>query len=175
MHQRSTNQMASPNAGALLSARRAIPRSSGAEDGQALVELAFALPILLALVFGIVQFALALNSANDETHLANEVARYATVNENPGCATEPCSTGLAAWGKSQADSAVLNGQTLCIKFPENPATGTSKQIGDPVEVVVKGTISWFPVLNLEATSTAIAGKAVMRLEAAPSTYGPECA
>jgi hypothetical protein len=145
------------------------------EDGQALVELAFVLPLLLALVFGIVQFALALNSANDETHLANEVARYATVNENPGCAAEPCSTGLAAWGKNQADSAALNGQTLCIKFPENPATKTSRQIGDPVEVVLKGTISWFPVLNLEATSTNVAGKAVMRLEAAPTTYGPECA
>jgi hypothetical protein len=145
------------------------------EDGQALVELAIVLPILLALVFGIVQFALALNSANDETHLANEVARYATVNENPGCAAEPCSTGLAAWGKSQADSTALNAQTFCIKFPENPATKTSRQIGDPVEVVVQGTISWFPVLKLEATSTNVSGKAVMRLEAAPTTYGPECA
>jgi Flp pilus assembly protein TadG len=145
------------------------------EDGQALVELAIVLPLLLALVFGIVQFALALNSANDETHLANEVARYATVDENPGCAAEPCATGLAAWGKSQADSAALNGQTLCIRFPENPATKTTKQIGDPVEVVVKGAISWFPVLKLKATSTNIAGKAVMRLEAAPTTYGPECA
>jgi len=133
------------------------------------------LPILLLLVFGIVQFALALNSANDETHLANEVARYATVNEDPGCATTPCSAGLAAWGKKQADSSVLKEQSLCIRFPENPATKTSKQVGDPVEVVVTGKVSWLPVLNLEAAKTSIAGKAIMRLEAAPTTYEAECA
>jgi len=161
--------------GSLPSAKPADRFACAREDGQALVELAIILPLLLALVFGIVQFALALNSANDETHLANEVARYATVNENPGCAAEPCSAGLAAWGKGQADSTALNGQTLCINFPENPATKTSRQIGDPVEVIVKGKISWFPVLKLEATETNIAGKAVMRLEAAPTRYGQECA
>jgi Flp pilus assembly protein TadG len=146
-------------------------RPLAAEDGQALVELALVLPVLLMLVFGIAQFGLALNSANDETHLANEVARYATVNENPG-GTEKT---LTAWGKSQADSKALSGQTVCIKFPVDAATGTSRQIGDPVEVIVKGTISWLPVLKLGTPSSTIEGKAVMRLEAPPTTYREECA
>lgn len=132
-------------------------------DGQALVEFALVLPMLLMLVFGIAQFGLALNSANDETHLANEVARYATVNENPGG-----STTLTAWGKSQADSKALSGQTVCITFPKG------KQVGDPVEVIVKGTISWLHVLGLATPSSKIEGKAVMRLEV-PSTAGDECA
>lgn len=137
-----------------------------------MVELAVVLPLLLLLVFGIVRFGLALNSANDETHLANEVARYAAVNENPGCAKEPCTGGLAAWGKSQADSSALKGQSLCIRFLKDSSTGTTKEIGDPVEVILKGKIQWLPVFK---TGPEITRKAVMRLEAAPTHYGEECA
>jgi Flp pilus assembly protein TadG len=139
------------------------------EDGQAVVELALVLPLLLLILFGIAQFGLALNAASDETHLANEVARYAVVNEDPS------KEALAAWGKSQADSSALSGQTVCITFPTNGVTGTSKQIGDPVEVVVKGTMSWLPIIKLKAASTVVEGKARMRLETAPTSYGKECA
>jgi hypothetical protein len=140
-----------------------------ADHGQALVELALVLPVLLMLVFGIVQFALALNSANDETHLANEVARYAAVNERP---TE---LSLAAWGLAQASSKELSGEKVCIAFPENQATKTTRHIGDPVEVVVSGSIKWLPVLKIKAASTSVSGKAIMRLEAPPTAYGAECA
>jgi len=133
-----------------------------------MVELAFVLPILLLLVFGIIRFGLALNSANDETHLANEVARYATVNENPGSPG-----GLAAWGKNQADSKTLRKEgKVCINFPENPATKTKKQLGDPVEVVVKQPFNWLPII-VKPGST-ISRKAVMRLEAVPTTYVEGC-
>jgi hypothetical protein len=145
-----------------------VSRRAADERGQALVELALVLPVLLMLVFGIVQFALALNSANDETHLANEVARYAAVNERP---TE---LSLAAWGLAQASSKELSGEKVCITFPENKATKTTRQIGDPVEVVVSGSIKWLPVLKIEAASTSVNGKAVMRLEAPPTAYGAEC-
>jgi hypothetical protein len=167
-----TNPMPHPptRAGSLQSLRRR-RRAWAREDGQALVELAFVLPILLLLVFGIVRFGLALNSANDETHLANEVARYATVNENPSCAE--CKTGLAAWGKGQGDSAALREKgKVCIKFPEDPATKTSGQLGDPVEVVIERPFNWLPVLK---AGPSIVRKAVMRLEAVPTHYGKECA
>lgn len=134
------------------------------ERGAALVEFALILPILLLLVFGIIQFGLALNSANDETHLANEVARYATVNENPS------GKSLQEWAKSQADSKALSSQTVCISFPN----GTSN-IGDPVEVKVSGNIQWLPVLKLKTTKTTIEGKADMRLEAPPTAYKAGCA
>jgi Flp pilus assembly protein TadG len=134
------------------------------EDGQTAAELALLLPILLLLVFGIVQFGLALNSANDETHLANEVARYAAVNEDPS------PEALQKWAKSQADSKALSGQLVCISFPK----GTSN-VGDPVEVKVTGTMKWLPVLKLAAASTVVEGKADMRLEAAPTNYKAGCA
>jgi Flp pilus assembly protein TadG len=134
------------------------------ENGQAAVELALLLPILLLLVFGIVQFGLALNSANDETHLANEVARYAAVNEDPSPET------LQKWAKGQADSKALSGQLVCISFPR----GTSN-VGDPVEVKVTGTMKWLPILKLKAASTVVEGKADMRLETPPTNYKAGCA
>src|SRR5437762_882401 len=50
------------------------------QRGQALVETAIAVPLLLVLVLGIVDLGKAFNYSNDLTHLANEAARYATVN-----------------------------------------------------------------------------------------------
>jgi hypothetical protein len=134
-----------------------------AEDGQALVEFALILPILLLVLFGIIQFGLALNSANDQTHLANEVARYAIVNENPGPGT------LQEWAKSQAESNVLsNGAKVCIEFPNGA------EVGSPVKVEVRSTINWLPVLGLKATETQMTGTAYMRLEAGPSNYTAGC-
>lgn len=138
-----------------------------------MVELALVLPFLLLLVFMIARGALALNFVNDDTHLANEVARYAAVNENPGCTATPCSSGLAVWGKSQAESGALkNSGKICIKFLENPATKTKGQIGDPVEVLLEQQIELLPVIDVKE---AVTRKAVMRLEATPTTYGEECA
>jgi Flp pilus assembly protein TadG len=133
------------------------------DRGGALLEFALVLPILLAVVFGIAQFGFAFNSANDETHIANEIARYATVNENPS------SKSLQEWGISQADSNALSGQTVCISFPNG-----THNIGDPVLVTVSGTINWFPILHLKASSTTVTGTAYMRLETAPSNYGAGC-
>jgi hypothetical protein len=176
----------SPNALAAASGAtvaRRFRRACADARGQALVEFALVLPVLILLVFGITQFALALNSANDETHLANEVARFAAVNEDPGGGTET----LARWGKQQllgqhTTKPTLSNQTVCISFPENKTTKTKEQIGDPVEVVVKGEKEWLPMLTKSRKwfpwskigSITVEGKAVMRLEAAPTVYGKEC-
>jgi Flp pilus assembly protein TadG len=58
------------------------------ESGQAMVEFALILPILLLLVLGIVDFGTALGYHNDETHLSNEAARYASVNSCSGCGAQ---------------------------------------------------------------------------------------
>ena len=58
-------------------------RSAADERGVALVEFALVLPLILLLLFGMIDFGKAFNYWNDETHLANEAARYAVVNRNP--------------------------------------------------------------------------------------------
>jgi Flp pilus assembly protein TadG len=150
------------------SRRFAAMRAARADErGAALVEFALVLPVLLLVLFGIIQFGLALNSANDQTHLANEVARYATVNENPGEAEK---ASLQAWAKKQADqNARNNGVVICISFPNG------SEIGAPVKVEVTSIVKWLPVLKLSKVgSTSVTGTAYMRLEAPPTTYGTGC-
>jgi Flp pilus assembly protein TadG len=136
------------------------------EGGQALVEVALVLPILLLFIVGVATLALAENSHNDETHLANEIARYASVNENPS-KTE----ALQTWAKNQADNKALRERgKVCITFPK----GTSN-VGDPVQVTLTYVVNWLPVLKLKVASSTVEGKAVMRLEAPPSNYSAGCA
>jgi hypothetical protein len=137
------------------------------QDGQALVEFAFVLPIMLALVFGIVEFALALNKQGDATHIASEVARFAAVNENPG---EGEGKTLARWGIAQFhNEALQNGKAsrLCISFPNG------NEAGQPVKVEITSTVIWLPIPKLEA-STNLVGSAVMRLETPATHYAAEC-
>ena len=53
----------------------------------ALTEFALILPLLMVLFLGILDFGKAFNYWIDQTHLANEGARWAAVNKNPGGAT----------------------------------------------------------------------------------------
>jgi Flp pilus assembly protein TadG len=145
-----------------------------AEDGSALVEFALALPVLVLVLMGVLWMGRALNYSVDETHLANEAARFAAVNVNPG----PAST-LQASVRGQADSNELrNGGTsdvpgasqMCIDFPNG-----SSNVGDPVRVTMKVDFNWLPILGLPVTKTTINGSAVMRLEAPPTNYSAGCA
>ena len=138
-----------------------------------MVEFALVAVLLLLLIFAITQFGLAMNTSNDETHLANEVARYATVNYNPSTGGQ----SLSAWAKAQGDTNMISGGgQICISFP----SGTSN-IGDPVQVVVSSTMNWQPLYGLSQlvggalpASSTISGSAVMRLEAQPSVYSAGC-
>src|SRR5207247_6753449 len=105
------------------------------ESGQALVEFALVIPLLLLVLFAVLDFAKAFNYWIDETHLANEAARWAVVNNNPGSGT------LQQWTLSQADTGELrNGGTaavptqeqVCIRFPSNSQRGNRGQVGDTV-------------------------------------------
>jgi Flp pilus assembly pilin Flp len=141
------------------------------ERGVALVEFALVLPLVLVLLLGMIDVGKAVNYWNDETHLANEAARYAAVNKSP-------LTGATINDavRDQADSAELrNGGTgsvsspgvqICIWFPENSnaADDPSRDhaIGDPVQVIVHAQYNWLAYLvgkglpvhsDLTATST----------------------
>jgi hypothetical protein len=146
------------------------------QSGQALTEFVLVAPIVLALLFGIAEFGLALNATNDETHIANEVARYAAVNQNPGAESGGRSS-LQAWGKQQADESGEKSGTLCIRFPTGRAT-----VGEPVEVEFTSTKAWGEILwkplrgnPVQFATTRLVGKAIMRLEAPPTTFEAGCA
>jgi hypothetical protein len=150
--------------------RRLQSRKVCGESGQALVEFALVLPLLLLLLFGLVDFGKAFNYWIDETHLANEGARWAAVNKNPG------GSSLQAYIQSQGDSPELrNGGTSWVPSPASVyicfPSGTSN-VGDPVRVIVSAGYNWMPFLGnrLNATNVTITGTATMRLEAAPTNF-----
>lgn len=147
----------------------------GDQRGVAMVEFALILPLLLAVVVGIVSFGRAMNYDEQATHLANEAARYAAVGQVP-----PGATGtLGAWVRSQADTPELrNGGTtslpaapsVCLSYPNGTAN-----LGDPVQVSMSFTFYWLPILNAGPSST-ITRTATMRIEQAPtgSFYSAGC-
>ena len=156
--------------------RRIVNRNPRDESGAALVEFALVLPLLLLLLFGLLDFGKAFNYWIDETHLANEGARWAVVNKNPAS-----SGTLQDYIRQQANTTELrNGGTaslpnpirICIDFPN----GTSN-VGDPVRVAVTATYHWLGFIASETslTQTSITGSATMRLEAKPTNYAAGCA
>jgi Flp pilus assembly protein TadG len=152
-------------------------RRSQNERGAALVEFALVLPLLLVLLLGMLEFGKAFNYWIDTTHLANEGARWAVVNYNPGTGT------LQDYVREQANTLELrDGGTssipagdeaeVCISFPSGTAN-----VGDPVLVTVTATYHWLPFIGerISSAQVTITGSATMRLEAQPTNYGEGCA
>jgi Flp pilus assembly pilin Flp len=142
------------------------------ESGVAITEFALVLPLLLIVLLGVLDFGTAFSSWIDQTHLANEGARWAVVNKNPGS-----SGTLQDYIRSQADSDQLrNGGTASLPDPMQVTicfpNGTSN-VGDPVEVRTSIEYNWLPFLGdrLSIGTTTIETTARMRLEALPTNYG----
>ena len=146
-------------------------RSRTREAGTAVVEFALIVPLLLLVVFGILDGARALNYVNDATHLAATGARFAVVNKNPG---EADGMTLSEWIKSEAATGEFqDNATVCIDLLG------ADQPGDPVMVTVEVGFDWLPFLgnywdlNLK---DSLEGSAVMRLEQTPTAFSDgECA
>jgi Flp pilus assembly protein TadG len=147
----------------------------GSEDGAALVEFALVLPVLVLLLFSMLDFGKAFNYWIDETHLANEGARWAAVNKNPG------GSSLQQYIQSQATTPELrNGGTasvpnpaeVCISFPNGTAN-----VGDPVRVSVSVNYNWLPFIGNQTgvAQASLTASSTMRLEALPSNYSAGCA
>lgn len=149
------------------------------EDGAVLVEFALVLPLLVLLLFGFLQFGIAMNAKIDSTHLTAEGARYIAVNQNPGASESPA-TSLQNYIRGRADTNELKLATVCVEYPVNPETSTSGQVGDPVRVTMAHPYSIFPFVNaknvrfLGFTSVAVTSEATMRLEAVPSKITAGC-
>jgi Flp pilus assembly protein TadG len=158
-------------------------RGHGAADerGVALIEFVLVLPLVLLILFAMIDFGKAFNYWNDETHLANEAARYAVVNKNPlgGGAS------LEASVKNDADTGELkNGCNGCsIKHPGitvqfcfvNGTTPAATAAGQPLRATVSANYHWLAYLvgqGLPLTS-GLTGSATMRIEQPYDTAHPD--
>jgi hypothetical protein len=167
------------------SLRRALRRCRD-ERGVALTEMALVLPLLLLLILGMIDFGKAINYWIDNTHLANEGARLAVVNSNPGGTTrlqdylvgQTVSAeqrgGLAGGVQGTQRTAHHANVYICYY---NGTTGTrissgTPAVGDTVEIIVQYSYDWLRGFPFPGNpTTVIGGKAAMRLEAVPSFTG----
>jgi hypothetical protein len=128
-------------------------------------------------------FGRAMNYKNAATQLANEGARFLTVNRDPVSGAAPTCGALKSYLETQADTPeladMLQNGTLTIGFP----AGTTN-VGDPVEVTVDVTFAWLPYTRAHklplvpdfvvAPTIGIKGLATMRLEQQPGFGAGAC-
>jgi Flp pilus assembly protein TadG len=152
------------------------------ERGAAMVEFGLVVSVLMLIVVGILFFGRFLNYSIDETHLANEAARWAAVNVNPGSTSGRSCSSLQSCVQVQANSTELRsgstdvtntagnspqGAQVCVTFPN----GTTN-IGDPVQVTVTANFHFLPVLGVPTIH--VPESATLRLEAVPTNYTAGC-
>lgn len=147
------------------------------QDGQALVELALVIPLLLILLFGIVDFGMALNQYNDTTNLANLGARAAAVasstSTDPTCVNgTTTSSSLTSYLQCEGalDSVALGSVTVC----PSDTSGSDWGTGDTIQVKVEDTFNWFQIMfggvghlggSVPSATSTISSTATMREEA----------
>lgn len=130
------------------------------ERGQALVEFALVLPLLLLVVLGIADFGRALGYKDDMTHLANAAARYAAVNSSPNGQLGTYITGTAPSG--------LQPLITQVTFNFDAGLNPNHCIGNPVTVTVRASYPWLHFLSAKhaapSLSSTMTSTSTMRLE-----------
>lgn len=137
------------------------------ERGQALVEFALVLPILLALIIGILDFGRALDYYNQVTQLAGQGARAAAVNRMPDGTAITSGSALQAQlvNTYTAQPELKKGITVCIS--QLPTA-----VGAPVTVKVSYKFNFIPFLGtrLGLSSINLTSTETERAEAVPPSY-----
>ena len=125
------------------------------QRGQALVEFALVLPILLLLVIGIFDFGQALNYYNQESQLVGQGARAAAVNRCPdGTAiggTGGCTSIQQQISETYANGA-LNKNPICITLPNGAAAGQPVTVSTTYPFKLLGFIGG-ATINITASQT----------------------
>jgi Flp pilus assembly protein TadG len=137
-------------------------------QGQALVEFALVLPLVLLLALGMLDLGTAINDRNNMTQMADVAARYAAIGSCGASCTsiynqvvlDADNAGLTNGGGATGPHGPLK---ICFSFPNS----TSNE-GDPVQVTVSTNYVWLPYLHL--ASIQIQTTATMRLEASYSSF-----
>lgn len=110
------------------------------ERGQELIEFAFASVIFFVMIFGILEFGLAIWNYNLVSDLAQEGARYAIVHGQKSATVDAFATGPASEGSI---SAYVNSRALSLTVTTTTPLGAPSGMvrGDVVEVQVVHNLS----------------------------------
>lgn len=142
-------------------APRRLPRLRGRfaalrrdQRGQALVEFALVVPILLLLVIGIFDFGQALNYYNQESQLVGQGARAAAVNRCPDgtSITTPPGTCIQTQLAGTYANGALNGNPVCISLPNGAGAGNPVTVSTSYPFKLLGFIGG-ATINIRASQT----------------------
>jgi Flp pilus assembly protein TadG len=142
-------------------ARRALGAKLVREQGQAVVEFALVLPVLALLLFGMIDFARALNYYNTLTQLAGQGARAAAVYGNPDGGPVTASSIQCQLIRSYTTSAELK-SGISVNVSAVPA-----QVGDPVQLTASYTFNFIPLVK--SATLSLTATSAHRAEVFPST------
>ena len=132
------------------------------QDGQAMTEFAIVLPVLLLILFGIIQFGIVFNNYIDVTSSARQGARTGAVSRSAGCSGEQTDITQAAQnaGTSLDTSNMTvtsNISALCT------ANGGNVPQGGQLTVTVSYPYS-ISLLGLVVSSGSLSSSSTMRIE-----------
>jgi len=145
----------------------------------ALIEFALVLPFLLLIIFGMVDLGKAVSYWNDETHLANQAARYAAVNACAACDTASPHQTINAYIPTQAETAELrdrlasppvgSGDGVFFRFTGSSTIGSKNHCtGQAVKVTVRYTYS-LPFLGKVPIFGSMLGLSSIHISASSTT------
>jgi Flp pilus assembly protein TadG len=139
------------------------------ERGTALVEFALVAPVLFLLIFGVLDFSLALNSYNQASQLVGLGARAAAVNRNPD-GTQVSGTSIQTQLAQQYAQGGLKNNPVCITLPNGAGAG------QPVKVTSTYQFRVLPLLSaiVGSPTVSITASQTMRQEI-NGTYSTGCA
>lgn len=149
--------------------RNWIRRTRVGDKGQALVELAFVIPLVLLFLFGIIDFGLALNQQNSETNIANIAVREAAIVTSTSF-TATCNGNSEAninlWAQCEAASQGTPTPTVCVADVNGASPSATYSTGDPIKVEVTSSFSWLHLITgqVSGLSSTIGANATMRYE-----------
>jgi hypothetical protein len=148
---------------------RACLRAATCERGQATLEFALVLPVVVLVLFGITLFGLALNDWIDETQLASQAARFAAVNNEHGTGAEFNEASFLKWVTEQGDSKEF------AKGAKAELCSPSSQLGDYVKVRLTYNYTWLGLANFfgNEAQTPLTSTATMRIEVPPKNPYPK--
>jgi Flp pilus assembly protein TadG len=137
------------------------------ERGQATVEFAIVLPVLLLLVLGMLDFGRAVNYYNTLTELSAEGARSAAVNRNPD-GTAVSGLSIQNQVKCQATSTEMTSSNTYHVAIASPLNSNPIKAGQPVKVTATYTFNFLSFLRIQTlnrlTTLNLVGSSTMRAE-----------
>ena len=108
-----------------MSNRRILRKRSNDDEGAVLIEFALVIGLFFMLVFGMVDFGLAINTKTQLTNAGREGARLGTVNLDPATVE-----GRVREAADNLDQAILIVTVACEKPDDTPCTGPGYLAGD---------------------------------------------